>query len=58
MVYKELIGCFVLGLDVNVEIIGVYGYVVELLLGKDMLLGYWEIVGVFVLFEWGYFSDK
>lgn len=58
MVYKELMGCFVLGLDECVDIIGVYVYVVELLFGKDILLGYWEIVGVLVLFEWGYFSDK
>lgn len=53
--------CFVLGFDVfglGVEFIGVWGIVIEVLLGKDMFFGYWELVGVFVLFEWYVFVDK
>lgn len=30
---------------------------IEVLLGKDMFLGYWEIVGVLVLWDWYYFFD-
>jgi phosphopentomutase len=35
-----------------------YGYAEELSSGKDTPSGHWEIAGVPVLFEWGYFSDK
>ena len=34
---------------------GLYGYAVEKSLGKDTPSGHWEIAGVPVLFEWGYF---
>lgn len=40
------------------EIIGAYGYASELSSGKDTPSGHWEIAGVPVLFEWGYFSEK
>lgn len=40
------------------EIIGAYGYASELSSGKDTPSGHWEIAGVPVLFDWGYFSDK
>lgn len=37
---------------------GAYGYARELSSGKDTPSGHWEIAGVPVLFDWGYFSDK
>src|SRR3990167_1090277 len=36
---------------------GQWGYAVEQSLGKDTPSGHWEIAGVPVLFEWGYFKD-
>jgi phosphopentomutase len=36
---------------------GFYGYAVEQSLGKDTPSGHWELAGVPVLFEWGYFPD-
>ncbi|CEG58497.1 phosphopentomutase [Legionella fallonii] len=38
--------------------IGYYGYAVEQSLGKDTPSGHWELAGVPVTFEWGYFPDK
>ncbi len=38
------------------EIIGAYGYAAELSSGKDTPSGHWEIAGVPVLFDWGYFT--
>ena len=40
------------------EIIGAYGYASELSSGKDTPSGHWEIAGVPVLFDWGYFTDR
>lgn len=57
-VYEGFIGKIVVGMDGNVEVIGVYVWVYEFFFGKDILFGYWEIVGVLVLFDWGYFSDQ
>lgn len=37
------------------EPIGYYGYAVEQSLGKDTPSGHWELAGVPVTFEWGYF---
>ncbi|NWA61782.1 phosphopentomutase [Pantoea sp. B9002] len=51
-------GRFPPGLDPNAEIIGAYAYASELSSGKDTPSGHWEIAGVPVLFDWGYFSDK
>ena len=42
----------------NAELIGAYGYAAELSSGKDTPSGHWEMAGVPVLFDWGYFSDK
>jgi phosphopentomutase len=46
------------GLDPTVEPIAAYGYAKEISTAKDTSSGHWEIAGVPVLFEWGYFSDK
>ncbi|MGB5165929.1 MAG: phosphopentomutase [Woeseiaceae bacterium] len=55
---KESSGEFAAGVDTNVDIIGAYGYAAELSSGKDTPSGHWEIAGVPVLFDWGYFSGK
>ncbi|MBN7124080.1 MAG: phosphopentomutase [Erwinia billingiae] len=55
---EESTGKFPLGLDKDAEITGAYAYASELSSGKDTPSGHWEIAGVPVLFDWGYFSDK
>mgnify|MGYP001827738217 FL=1 len=55
---KESTGQFPEGVDTSVEIIGAYGHAAELSSGKDTPSGHWEIAGVPVLFDWGYFTDK
>lgn len=39
-------------------IISKYGFAVELSYGKDTPSGHWEIAGVPVLFDWGYFQPE
>ncbi|WP_394145444.1 phosphopentomutase [Vibrio atypicus] len=58
MAHKESTGNFAPGLDADAEIIGAYGHAAELSSGKDTPSGHWEIAGVPVLFDWGYFTDK
>jgi len=53
---KESAGEFPAGTDHDVEITGAYGYAEELSSGKDTPSGHWEMAGVPVLFEWGYFT--
>lgn len=53
---KESTGSFPAGVAHDVEVIGAYGYAAELSSGKDTPSGHWEIAGVPVLFEWGYFT--
>ena len=55
---KESTGRFPAGVDADVEIIGAYGHAAELSSGKDTPSGHWEIAGVPVLFDWGYFTGK
>jgi phosphopentomutase len=45
----------VLGLESNEEPEGAYGCAVEQSKGKDTPSGHWEIAGVPVMFDWGYF---
>ncbi|MCC5826933.1 phosphopentomutase [Alkalimonas sp.] len=40
------------------QVAGAYGYAAELSSGKDTPSGHWEIAGVPVLFDWGYFLQK
>lgn len=54
---KNATGHYPLGLDPKVTPIGAYGYAKELSSGKDTPSGHWEIAGVPVLFDWGYFSE-
>ncbi len=53
---RDSTGEFPAGADPDVEVIGAYGYAEELSSGKDTPSGHWEIAGVPVLFEWGYFT--
>ena len=57
MAGKESTGEFAAGFSDNVEVIGAYGHADELSTGKDTPSGHWEMAGVPVLYEWGYFSD-
>lgn len=40
------------------DVVGAYGFAAELSSGKDTPSGHWEIAGVPVLFDWGYFTGK
>lgn len=55
---EESCGVFPIGLDQDAKLIGSYGYAEEISSGKDTPSGHWEIAGVPVLFDWGYFHDK
>lgn len=45
------------GLEPAQEIIGRFGWAQELSSGKDTPSGHWEMAGVPVLFDWGYFLE-
>lgn len=45
------------GFDLDIKPIGQWGYAVETSKGKDTPSGHWEIAGVPVTFEWGYFPE-
>lgn len=55
---KESCGKFPSGCSPDHAIIGAYGYAKELSTGKDTPSGHWEMAGVPVLFEWGYFLER
>lgn len=55
---KESTGAFPAGVNTDIRIIGAYGHAAELSSGKDTPSGHWEIAGLPVLFDWGYFTDK
>ncbi|WP_417362186.1 phosphopentomutase [Gallaecimonas pentaromativorans] len=56
--HSESAGSVAAGVSLPVEVTGAFGYAEELSSGKDTPSGHWEIAGVPVLFEWGYFLDK
>ncbi|WMC09982.1 phosphopentomutase [Oceanimonas pelagia] len=45
------------GVTLPADVSGSYGHARELSSGKDTPSGHWEIAGVPVLFDWGYFTD-
>jgi phosphopentomutase len=49
-------GAYPAGCEAPGEIVGAYGYAEERSSGKDTPSGHWEMAGVPVLFEWGYFT--
>lgn len=55
---RDSAGTFPAGTETDVNIVGAYGYAEELSSGKDTPSGHWEIAGVPVLFDWGYFTKK
>ncbi len=55
---KESAGEFPAGADPDVNVLGSYGFAAEISSGKDTPSGHWEIAGVPVLFDWGYFTKK
>jgi len=55
---RDSTGDFPPGAIINADIIGAYGYAEELSSGKDTPSGHWEIAGVPVLFDWGYFTKR
>ncbi len=55
---RDSTGSFPAGADGDVEVVGTYGFAEELSSGKDTPSGHWEIAGVPVLFDWGYFTEK
>ena len=55
---RESTGEYPEGASTGDEIIGAYGFAEELSSGKDTPSGHWEIAGVPVLFDWGYFTDR
>ena len=46
------------GVNLPDTVIGSYGHAQEISSGKDTPSGHWELAGVPVLFDWGYFLDK
>ncbi|MCW7555191.1 phosphopentomutase [Endozoicomonas gorgoniicola] len=54
---QESAGEFPAGMNTDVDIVGAYGHAKELSSGKDTPSGHWEMMGVPVLYEWGYFKD-
>jgi phosphopentomutase len=55
---RDSTGEFAAGAITDTEIVGAYGYAEELSSGKDTPSGHWEIAGLPVLFDWGYFSER
>lgn len=49
---------FPAGLDPSIKPNALYGFAEEISSGKDTPSGHWEIAGVPVLYDWGYFSDR
>ena len=54
---RESSGQIPAGCNTEVEIVGAYGFAEEMSTGKDTPSGHWEMAGVPVLYEWGYFRD-
>ena len=53
---KESCGKFPQSCEPGDEIIAAFGHAAELSTGKDTPSGHWEMAGVPVLFDWGYFT--
>jgi phosphopentomutase len=55
---RDSTGAFPAGAITDTDIVGAYGFAEELSSGKDTPSGHWEIAGVPVLFDWGYFTER
>ncbi len=56
--HKNSTGHWAAGLENSTATHGAYAYAAELSSGKDTPSGHWEMTGVPVLFDWGYFPNK
>ncbi|MGQ7247915.1 phosphopentomutase [Halomonas sp. V046] len=56
--HREATGHAAEGVDLPASVEGAYGHAREVSSGKDTPSGHWEIAGVPVRFDWGYFEDK
>ncbi|MDT8878822.1 phosphopentomutase [Halomonas saccharevitans] len=56
--HRESTGNWAEGVAAPDEVVGAYGHARELSSGKDTPSGHWEIAGVPVRFDWGYFPDR
>ena len=55
---RESTGQYAKGAGPVDNISAAYGFAAELSSGKDTPSGHWEIAGVPVLFDWGYFTER
>ena len=55
---RESTGSYPHGVTAGGDIVGAYGFAEELSSGKDTPSGHWEIAGVPVLYDWGYFTGR
>ena len=55
--HRESSGEYAAGAGPVERVTGAYGFAEELSSGKDTPSGHWEIAGVPVLFDWGYFTE-
>jgi phosphopentomutase len=55
---RESTGQYAAGAITNADFIGAWGHAAEFSSGKDTPSGHWEIAGVPVLFDWGYFTGR
>ncbi|GED21631.1 phosphopentomutase [Halomonas halmophila] len=55
--HHESTGHWAQGMTPPTSVSGAYGHAREVSSGKDTPSGHWEIAGVPVRFDWGYFSD-
>lgn len=53
----EIAGSTLPNLNADINPVGIYGYAAEKSFGKDTPSGHWEMTGVPVLFDWGYFPN-
>lgn len=56
--HRQSTGGWAEGIVPPAEVIGAWGHAREISSGKDTLSGHWEIAGVPVHFDWGYFTDR
>ncbi len=56
--YEKLHGKVPHGMELPSQVYASYGYAKEISSGKDTISGHWEMAGLPVLTDWGYFKDK
>ncbi|MFI0472648.1 phosphopentomutase [Halomonas sp. HMF6819] len=56
--HRDATGSVAEGVELPEELTGAYAHAQEISSGKDTPSGHWEIAGVPVRFDWGYFLDK